>query len=246
MARFFVKPEQINENTVIITGPDVKHISHVLRMQPGRQLTVLDGQGNAYLAEITAIDKEQVTCRLLDREQLHTEPNIKITLVQGLPKGDKLESIIQKCTEIGVQRIIPLAARRSVVKLEGKKASERRERWQRVAEEAAKQCRRTVIPEVTNLSTWDEVIKNINPGALLLLPWEDEKNTPLRQVLQEVDYPGEVYIFVGPEGGFETEEVNKASAAGGHKITLGPRILRTETAGPTALAMVLYHYGEIG
>lgn len=246
MARFFVESHQIKEDRAVITGPDVKHITRVLRMETGNHLTLLDGQGNAFRAEIIEILKDEIHFLIMGREEMQSEPKLKVTLVQGLPKGDKMESIIQKCTELGIHRIIPLAAKRSIVKLEGKKVAERQERWQRVALEASKQCRRTGVPSVEKLLTWNEVFSTIPSEALLLLPWEDEQVQPLRKVLQEVDVPREVYIFIGPEGGFESDEVTRAGEKGCHRITLGPRILRTETAGPATLAMVLYHYGEIG
>ncbi|MDO7788237.1 16S rRNA (uracil(1498)-N(3))-methyltransferase [Desulforamulus aquiferis] len=245
MARFFIEPHQIREDSAVITGPDVKHIVRVLRMEPGATLTLLDGRGKAFKAEISEIHKEEIKCRLLGKEDQISEPNLKVTLVQGLPKGDKLESIIQKCTELGVHRIIPLAAKRSVVRLEGKKIIERQERWQRVALEASKQCRRSEIPSVDRLSSWEEVFTGIPAGALLLLPWEGEKMQHLSKVLL-VESPREVYIFIGPEGGFEPEEVDRAVKEGCHRVTLGSRILRTETAGPATLTMVLFHYGEIG
>ncbi|WP_333871385.1 16S rRNA (uracil(1498)-N(3))-methyltransferase [Desulforamulus putei] len=246
MPRFFVQPEQIKGNTALITGPDVKHISRVLRMAAGDALTLLDGTGSVYLAEICEINKEEILCRLLGQEKTDSEPNLKVTLVQGLPKGDKMETIIQKCTELGVHRIIPLAAARSVVKLEGKKVAERQERWQRVAMEAAKQCRRTGVPEVQRLRNWDEVLAGIPSGVLALMPWEDEKQQSLKEVLQSVAAPSEVYLFIGPEGGFAPEEAARVREKGFHRVTLGSRILRTETAGPAALTMVLYHYGELG
>ncbi len=246
MPRFFVQPEQIKETTAIITGPDVKHITRVLRMAVGDPLTVLDGTGAVYQAEIREINKEEILCRLLGQEKAYSEPHLKVTLVQGLPKGDKMETIIQKSTELGVHRIIPLAAARSVVKLEGKKVAERQERWQRVAMEAAKQCRRAGVPEVQRLCRWDEVLAGIPLGALVLMPWEDERQQSLKEVLQNVAPPSEVYLFIGPEGGFTPEEAARAREQGFHSVTLGHRILRTETAGPAALTMVLYHYGELG
>ncbi|MCL5935023.1 MAG: 16S rRNA (uracil(1498)-N(3))-methyltransferase [Bacillota bacterium] len=246
MPRFFVRPEQIKESTAIISGPDVKHITRVLRMAAGDPLILLDGTGAVYQAVIREINKEEILCQLLEQTTAHTEPTLKVTLVQGLPKGDKMETIIQKCTELGVHRIVPLAAGRSVVKLEGKKAAERQERWQRVAVEAAKQCRRAGVPEVQRLSRWDEVLNGIPSDALVLMPWEDEKRQSLREVLQGVAAPSEVYLFIGPEGGFEPEEAARIGEKGFHRVTLGSRILRTETAGPAALTMVLYHYGELG
>ncbi|CCO07882.1 16S rRNA (uracil(1498)-N(3))-methyltransferase [Desulforamulus hydrothermalis] len=246
MSRFFVPPEQITGNTARITGPDVKHISRVLRLTTGDNLTLLDGAGSVYQAVISEIHKEEILCMLLAQEAAAAEAALRVTLVQGLPKGDKMETIIQKCTELGVYRIIPLAAHRSVVKLDDKKAAERQERWQRVAVEAAKQCRRTCVPEVQKLRRWHEVLAALPDRALVLLPWEEEKQQSLKQVLQMVPTPSEVYLFIGPEGGFTPAEAAQVSRPGCYRVTLGSRILRTETAGPAALTMVLYHYGELG
>lgn len=246
MARFFVQPQQIQDDRAIITGPDVKHIRTVLRMAPGDQLTLLNGRGMVYQAEICEINKEEVLCRIVNCASGVGEPTLKVTLVQGLPKGDKMESIIQKCTELGVHRIIPLAAARSVVKLDAKKAAERQERWQRVALEAAKQCRRPSVPEVKQLSSWEDILNNLPAGALLILPWEEETAQSLRTLLQRVEKPTEVYLFIGPEGGFDTAEVTTARERGCHLVTLGERILRTETASPAVLTMVLYHFAELG
>ncbi|AQS59908.1 16S rRNA (uracil(1498)-N(3))-methyltransferase [Desulforamulus ferrireducens] len=246
MARFFVPPQQIQDDKASITGSDVKHIRTVLRMVPGDRLTLLDGRGMVYQAEICDINKEEVLCRILSSETGAGEPTLKVSLVQGLPKGDKMESIIQKCTELGVHRIIPLAAARSVVKLEGKKVAERQERWQRVALEAAKQCRRPSVPEVQRLSNWEEILNSLPADALLIMPWEEENSQSLRSLLQRVEKPTEVYLFIGPEGGFEQAEVTVVRERGCHLVTLGERILRTETAGPAVLTMVLYHFAELG
>lgn len=246
LARFFVQPEQIQGDIAIITGPDVKHISRVLRMEVGDGLDILDGSGMVYQAKICEINKQEIHCEILGREQADTEPRLKVTLVQGLPKGDKLETIIQKCTELGIHRIIPLAATRSVVKLDSKKAAERQERWQRVAMEAAKQCRRAGVPEVRNLTAWDELWQQIPQDAPVLLAWEEEKKQSIKKLLQGLPTPSQIYILIGPEGGFDPTEVDKAMANGAQPVTLGSRILRTETAGPSVLTMVLYQYGELG
>lgn len=247
MPRFFVQPEQINSHTALIKGPDVKHISRVLRMATGDSLTLLDGRGNVYRTEIVEINKEEVHCRILEQQAVNSEPKVHVTLVQGLPKGDKLETIIQKCTELGVSRIIPLAAARSVVKLDSKKAADRQQRWQRVAMEAAKQCRRAGIPEVEPLSDWATILTKLPPDALVLMPWEAARSQSLGDVLRQKPLPpSEVYIFIGPEGGFEDDEAQRIKDKGFHLVTLGNRILRTETAGPAALTMVLYQYGELG
>ena len=177
------------------------------------------------------------------------EPGLRLTLVQGLPKGDKMDFIIQKATELGVNRIIPLACERAVVKLTGDKQQRRLDRWQRIALEAAKQCRRPDIPEVAALATWEDVLAGMGKNTTALLPWEMENTTSLKKALidcENLDSVIDLYVFIGPEGGFTAAEVSLACSHGVRPVTLGPRILRTETAGLAVLTMILYQFGELG
>ncbi|OAT82390.1 16S rRNA (uracil(1498)-N(3))-methyltransferase [Desulfotomaculum copahuensis] len=245
MSRFFVAPEQISGERVIITGPDVIHISRVLRLGAGDTVTVLDGAGRACRVRLTAAGKDAVEGLIIEEFAAGGESPLRVTLLQGLAKGDKMEMIIQKCTELGVAAVVPLHCRRSVARLEPGKARQRRERWQRVAMEAAKQCRRAVIPRVTEVMSLPEALELIPPDALAVMPYEMEKCRALKQVLRG-RAAGEVYLLIGPEGGFEPLEVDLATGRGVIPVSLGPRILRTETAGPAALAMVLYELGDLG
>ncbi|MEW5952408.1 MAG: 16S rRNA (uracil(1498)-N(3))-methyltransferase [Bacillota bacterium] len=250
MARFFVDPEQIRGDFIELAGPEVRHLRQVLRLRPGDIITILDGQGNAYQAAISGFSGGRAQCRVLSREPAGGEPPLKVILVQGLPKGDKMEAIIQKGTELGLAGLMPAQCARSVVRLEGRKALERRERWQRVALEAAKQCRRAVAPRVEAPRPWAGVMDSLPPGSLVLMPWEGETVRSLRQVLEQC--PGVaggevvVYILIGPEGGFEPAEVELARSRGAVTVSLGPRILRTETAGPALLAVLMYLWGDLG
>lgn len=246
MPRFFVKPEQIINDKVTIRDSDVRHLTRVLRLGPGDLITVFDGLGQVYRTEITEIGREAVDCRVLTRESAVGKPSLKVTLVQGLPKGDKMELIVQKCTELGIDRIIPLQCHRSVVRLEGKKALERQARWQKVAQEAAKQCGRPDIPVVSALADWSGVLAALPADCLKLMPWEKEDSQALKGVLRQEPKPAEVCLFIGPEGGFELDEVVQARARGVHMVSMGSRILRTETAGLTALTMVMYEWGDLG
>lgn len=246
MARFFVKDEQVKGVQVFIVGSDVRHISKVLRMQPGDCLTLIDEAGTEYEARITQIAPERITCEIVTETSVNREPPLEVILCQGLPKGDKLELIIQKGVELGVTRIIPVSCTRSVVQLTEEKAAKRRERWQRVALEAAKQCRRNKVPEVSPLTGFDEALQLIPDGVLAVIPWEDAVGTGLKKVLRSYNNRGQVWIFIGPEGGFTEAEIEKARGKGVVPVTLGRRILRTETAGIAAITMVLYQLGDLG
>lgn len=246
MSRFFVSPENIFDGKIHISGTDVKHITRVLRMRPGDIITISDGGGHEYEAKISSCTDQEIICTIISSTDVNREAPIKVILVQGLPKGDKMEFIIQKCTELGVAEIIPVSTKRTVVQLEGKKAAGRRERWQRVAEEAAKQAGRTRVPQVLELSTLGKVLAAIPAGALALMPWEDEKAVGIKDKLTHYDGERVVYLFIGPEGGLASEEVDLAKANGVFPVTMGPRIMRTETAGLAALTMVLYQLGDLG
>lgn len=229
----------------MVRGPDVRHMVKVLRLGPGDTVVLLDGTGRAARARIESAGREEVTLTRLDEFTPGGEPPVKVTLVQGLAKGEKMDLIIHKTTELGVAEIIPLVCRRSVVRLEGHKSSGRQERWQRVAMEAAKQCRRARIPLVRLPQSLGEVLEEITVGTVAFLPWEEEKGRPFGQALA-VDRPEGVYIFIGPEGGFEAEEVEEARQRGVVTVTLGPRILRTETAGLVSLALIMNKWGDLG
>jgi 16S rRNA (uracil1498-N3)-methyltransferase len=244
--RFFVDPGDINGSLVCITGPDVIHITRVLRLGTGSTVIVLDGRGKSYEAEIHSAGRDEVVCEI--KKELLTTPAcpVKVTLVQGIPKGDKMDIIIQKGTELGVSRVIPLICRRAVVKLDGDRMSRKGERWQRIALEAAKQCRRPDVPEVSEPAELDHVLAGLPEQCVALIPWEDENKDSLKDILHKNNAGEEIYVFIGPEGGFTPEEVQRARAFGVRPVTLGPRILRTETAGIAVLAMVLCRWGDLG
>lgn len=246
MARFFVSPEQVKSGHITISGPDVRHITQVLRMGAGDIITVLDGEGRAYEARIENVSRDKVRCEILEQGQAGGEPPVRVTLVQGISKGDKMDLVMQKGTELGVTSLIPVICRYSVVKMTPRKAAERRDRWQRIAVEAAKQCRRSVVPRVATPATWQEALEDIPQEAVALMPYEGETDQKMRDVLRKLDAPSEVFIFIGPEGGIHPEEFEMAQWRGVIPVTLGPRILRTETAGLAALAMVLYEWGDLG
>lgn len=248
MARFFISDNLVEQDQkVVITGPDVKHISRVLRLGPGDKIELLNGTGQEFEAKITDIMNNEVVCEILTRRQVSSESPVQVTLYQGLPKSDKMETVIQKTTELGVYRIVPVVCERTVVKLDDKKASSRRLRWQRVAEEAAKQSRRTIIPEVTEPVSFSEAMRQIAVEVFAIMPWEEQQpSESIGKVLNANLGKKEVAIFIGPEGGFSKSEAEAAKTRGVYHVSLGPRILRTETAGIVAVAIVLYQLGDLG
>lgn len=247
LPRFFVSSQQIASGRVYLSEPDQAHVTRVLRLGAGDRLMLLDGQGKAYLAVLAPSGQGEVSC-LIERElAAPVRSTLRITLAQGIPKGDKMDLIIQKGTELGIDRLMALCSERVVVKLAGDKPAKRRERWQRIALEAAKQCRRPDIPEICGPLGWAEALAAVPPQAVSLMPWEEETAASLKDFLrQRPAPPPEVYVFIGPEGGFSRAEVERAKRHGVLPVTLGPRILRTETAGLAVLAMLQYHWGDLG
>lgn len=243
MYQFFVEPEQIQDRRIIITGNDVNHIRNVLRMKPGEELAVSNGiDGREYRCGIETITEEEVICTLRFIKEEGVELPARIYLFQGLPKADKMELIVQKSTELGVYEVIPVAAKRCVVRLDDKKAAAKVSRWQGIAEAAAKQSRRGIIPNVRPVMSMKEAVRYAGTMDIRLIPYElaeDMRHT--RKVIEAVRQGMNVAVFIGPEGGFEQSEVEMAAAAGIDAITLGKRILRTETAGLTVLSWLMYH-----
>ncbi|WP_027717870.1 16S rRNA (uracil(1498)-N(3))-methyltransferase [Desulfovirgula thermocuniculi] len=243
---FFVPPRQICGNRVYISGSDAAHIYRVLRLRPGDVVNVLDGSGTAYRVELTSTAADRVEGLVRESFPAAGEPPVRVTLAQGLSKGEKMDIIIQKSVELGASAIIPVSCSRSVVRLTREKARERQERWQRIAREAAKQCLRAVVPLVGEVVTLEEVLGTLPPRVLALMPWEGEKSLSLKEALRKAGKKEEVFLFIGPEGGFAPAEVELARQQGVITVTLGPRILRTETAALAALAVVLYELGDLG
>lgn len=247
MQHFFVPPSQVEETEIVVLGSDVNHMKNVLRMRPGEEVTISDGNNCRYLCRINSYlgDSQSDARALLDiveRETVDTELTSKIYLFQGLPKQDKMELIVQKAVELGVYEIIPVVTKRSVVKLDEKKARKKTERWQEIAKSAAKQAGRGIIPEVTTVFSWKEALGHAGKLDVILIPYElAEGMKETKKVIESIKPGQSVGIFIGPEGGFEKEEVEQAMAEGAAAITLGKRILRTETAGLTTLSVLMFH-----
>ena len=237
MYNFFVNAENRQGDLYIITGSDCNHMKNVLRMKVGEKFLVSDG-GKSHLCELEGFDGGHAVARITEENFQDTELPIKIYLFQGLPKSDKLELIIQKTVELGVAGIIPVEMNRSIVKLDDKKKSAKRERWQAIAESAAKQSKRNVIPEVSDVMTYKQAIGKAAEMDLFLVPYENERGmAETREALLRIKAGMSVGILVGPEGGFEEKEIELAREAGAAVISLGKRILRAETAAVTAVGL---------
>ncbi len=246
MPKFFVTRDKITDNEIIIDSEDAKHIKKVLRIGVGDTIIICDGGGTDYTAKISNIDEKQVICEVVDSKKCDTEPGIKITLYQGLPKASKMDYIIQKNTELGICEITPVSMSRCVVKLENKKAEEKKtERWQKIATEAAKQSGRGIIPTIKMPLTFDEVVKSVKDYDLVFAPYECEEETRLRDVVEAYREAKNIAFIIGPEGGFDPVEIEKLKDAGIKTVTLGKRILRTETAAEAVISMLMYGYNEI-
>lgn len=242
MHHFFVTPEQVKEDRIQIEGSDVNHIKNVLRMKIGEELHISDGNNKKYLCEIAKVSADMVLVQIKEELASDTELPSKIYLFQGLPKGDKMELIVQKAVELGVYEIIPVSTKRAVVKLDDKKAAKKVERWNSISEGGAKQSGRNMVPKVKKVMTYKEAMQYAKDLDVVLLPYElAEGMEDTKQCIEAVRPGMSVGIFIGPEGGFETSEVEYALEQGAKAITLGRRILRTETAGLTILSILMYH-----
>lgn len=244
MHQFFVESHQVGEETITITGEDARHIGCVLRMKPGEQLRVSDQQGREFFCQLEELGREVVTARILYQDHESRELPVKISLFQGLPKGDKMELVIQKAVELGVYEIIPVAMRNCVVKLDEKKAAAKGKRWNGIAESAAKQCRRSIVPAVREVMGFAEAFAYARTMDVRLVPYENERGMEhTRQVLEHLKREGSLAVFIGPEGGFDKKEI-AAIRPEVELLSLGNRILRTETAGMAMLSMLLYQLEE--
>jgi len=248
MYQFFVEPSQIQQNKVIITGTDVNHIKNVLRMKVGEEIAVSNGiDQKEYRCGIVSFEENAVICELRFVKEDGLELPAKIYLFQGLPKADKMELIIQKAVELGAYEIIPVACKRCVVKLDEKKQKSKIQRWQGIAEAAAKQSKRRVIPRIHDVMSFSQAVEYAGEMNLKLIPYEmqaSEAMAETKRMIESAKKGDEIAVFIGPEGGFDETEVAKALEGGIVPISLGKRILRTETAGFTTIAWLMYHLEE--
>ncbi|MCR5809180.1 MAG: 16S rRNA (uracil(1498)-N(3))-methyltransferase [Clostridiales bacterium] len=236
MRRFFAENLDLEGNTVLLTGDNARHIRNVLRMKSGDEVLLINGGGDECLARILSCREDGVELEIVERQVCEADPDIEVTLFQCLPKQGKMEVIIQKCVELGVSRIVPTVSRRCVVKIEGKDG--KIVRWNKVSQEAAKQCGRARVPEVTRPIELPQA--DLTGFDLVLIAYENESETTLKSILSTNRSVRSIAVIIGPEGGFEPGEVSKVIDAGGTAVSLGRRILRTETAGMAVLAQIMY------
>jgi len=260
MRRLIVQPGAVTDNRIHITDKDdIMYLSGVLRMKAGDKLLVSDGAGRSWETGITEISRSGIDLEILSENHIYEDMKTKVTLYQALPKGSKMEEIIRKSTEIGVYKIVPVVTKRT---LEGSKNTTalRRERWLRVAKEASRQSRRLIVPELSTVLSFEEAAAGLKDAGfdLILAPYELEEERTLKQALRESiasvdaamlcraqgvdEKPLSIAVFIGPEGGFESEEIVRLVSEGAISVTLGDTILRTETAGPATVAMILYEF----
>lgn len=257
MQRYFVGREQFQHETVTITGDDAHHLIRVMRAEPGDKVICSDGSGREALVELTSAEKGEVCAKVIEWLPLEAEPAIDVWIGQSLPKGDKMETVIQKGTEIGAARFVPFLSERTVVQYDAKKEAKRTERWTKIAKEAAEQAHRNRIPDVDGVRSWKEILALAGEADAAWICYEKEGAFGMKDALVELRSSGglavredgrkpRLLLLVGPEGGFTERETLEAEAAGCRPVTLGKRILRTETAAMVGLTCILYETGEMG
>ena len=245
MPKFFVPEEQIKENELTIIGQDVRHIKNVLRKQIGDKIEVCNQYtGDSYKCEIENFSEDEIKTNIIEK-LTNIQERVEVDIYQGLPKSDKMELIIQKSVELGANAIIPVNMKRCVVKLEGKDESKKIDRWQKIAESAAKQCGRSFIPEVKHLANVKDICNLINEYDAIIVAYENEKDNTLKSELKKLNSENlKIGIVIGPEGGFEESDVNILRENGARIVTLGNRILRTETVALNVLSIVMYEFEQ--
>jgi len=258
MQRYFVDAKQFQDELVVLNGDEAHHLIRVMRARPGDQIIVSDGLEREVLAEITELNKDTVEARIVEQLTMTHEPAVRVTVAQSLPKGDKLETVIQKGTELGAEGFIPFVSQRTIVQYDARKEAKRLERWRKIAKEAAEQAHRNRVPEVAEPVRWAGIMQLVDAYDLVMMCYEKVDHTEeLRPLLQQFRHEHDIrygrdgreptiLLIVGPEGGFAEQEAEQATAAGIQLVGLGSRILRTETAAMVGLACIMYEFNEMG
>ncbi|KOA21241.1 ribosomal RNA small subunit methyltransferase E [Clostridium homopropionicum DSM 5847] len=248
MHKFFVSQDNIDDDIAVIEGEDVKHIYKVLRLKEGEKVNINNCQGEEFIGEIIDINKNSVQVKLIDKLEINNESPIEVYLYQGFPKGPKMDLISQKCTELGVKEITPVITKRVLSSLgEINKDTKKLDRWNKIAFEACKQSKRTIVPVINDVIDFKELINQLKYMDLVVVPYENAEGYGIKQMVNSIiKEVKRVAIVIGPEGGFEEEEIASLKATGANIITLGPRILRTETAGFICLGLIMYELGDLG
>jgi 16S rRNA (uracil1498-N3)-methyltransferase len=244
MPHFYVPPENITGDRFFLGPEESRHIARVLRKKPGEEILLFDGKDRGFRALLRAVSPERVEGSLLSADDAAPALPYRLRLFQGLPKGDKMELILEKMTELGAAEVVPLVTERSVPRIPADRLENRLERWRKIVLSAAKQCGQTRVPVVGAPLDFSAALALCGPGELTLFPWEGEERLTLKAVLREGALPPVVNLFIGPEGGFSPAEADRAREKGARAVTLGPLILRTETAGFMAAGALLYEWGN--
>ena len=244
MQRYFVSPDQIVNDQVIIVGDDVRHISKVLRYRTGDLIICSTGQGLDVKAEMISIEPDRVICRIVEKIKENRESDFRLILAQALPKADKMDWIIQKGTEIGISAFFPFTSERTIVQLDSKKEAKRIERWEKIAKEAAEQSQRSLIPPILPVMNWKELLNTFENRLAFIAYEQEEAETLFKAINKSLNF-NEIILIIGPEGGFSPLEIEEAKKHGAISISLGKRILRTETAGLVGAANIIYHLEEV-
>lgn len=241
MNRFFVSPANVKEKSIIIDSKeDLKHLSKVLRLKPGDEIEVSDGAEWEYRAVLTEISPENAVADITDKQTFAREPDLAVTLFQGIPKQTKMDGIVQKSVELGVKKIVPVFMERTVAVDRGK-TDKKVQRWQKIASESVKQCKRGMIPEVAEPADMKQAVGSLADFDLVVFPYENERDKTIKDMLRELDKkPETAAVIIGPEGGFSDKEAEMIKETGAEAVSLGKTVLRTETAGPAAIAMIMY------
>lgn len=248
MDRFFADNIDYEKGICSISDEEeVKHISRVLRLTEGEKLEICDGRQREFICQISSISKKEVQLELLEEVYVQREPKLQVTVYQGLPKAQKFELIVQKLTEVGVSRIVPVETARSIVKLNSKSELKKADRWEKIILGAAKQSKRGMLPRLEQPMSLSQAICDTERNDVNIVPYENEQSNPIGKVLRGLgEKPESIGIFIGPEGGFEEFEIEMLSEKGVIPVTLGKRILRTETAAIVSSAIVLYELSDLG
>jgi 16S rRNA (uracil1498-N3)-methyltransferase len=256
MQRYFIAAAQFAEDTVTIIGDDAHHLARVMRAQIGDTCICSNGHNREAVVEITELSKDTVTARILEELPMTAEADVDVWIAQSLPKGDKMEIVIQKGTEIGAAGFLPFVSERTIVQYDAKKEAKRADRWHKIAKEAAEQAHRNRIPELDSVLSWKELLKKVPSFDAVFICYEKEDGSQLRPAVLAALEGGatrhnegstsKLLVIIGPEGGLTENEVQQAEAAGCVPVSLGRRILRTETAALVAVTCILYEYGEMG
>jgi 16S rRNA (uracil1498-N3)-methyltransferase len=246
MRRFFVRPEDVGVETLRLRGDEAEHLARVLRLGPGVQISVFDGRGHEYIVQVKGIEDDGVVCQILQRTAVQAASALSIILGQGLPKAEKFEWVIQKATELGVSEIVPVLTERVVPHIAPRQRSAKAARWQKLAREACKQSGRATMPALWPPTPLDAFFGACQGAVLKLVLWEGEDKQLLRPVLTTAARVASVAVLVGPEGGLTAQEVARGEAHGFRAVGLGKRVLRTETAGMVAVAILQYQFGDLG